>query len=841
MLRTTLAGLRAHRLRLALTSLAIALGVGFIAGTFVLTDTIEKGFTQTFSAAADKIDVAVLPLPSGERGRVPTVPEATLEKIRAVDGVADAQGLVRGTSALIGKDGKAAGDYPTAGISLPEGPLNRTVIVSGAAPVTATQAVLDEGTARTRGFKIGDTITVLDHRNAQHRFTLVGLFDVGLDQEIGYTGAVGYTTATAREMTGQQGFRAIDVAAAEGVTQERLRDAVAAAVGADYQVLTGERFAADMAKANGADSGFLTMGLLLFGAVAMFVAALVIYNTFNILVAQRTREMALLRCIGATRGQVFGSILLESAVVGLLSSVAGLLLGYGMGAGALSVLAAFDAPLPVTTAALTPRTIALGLVIGLAVTIGAALLPARSATRVAPIAALRSQVEEQTFRAGLVRVIVAALFLISGVGTTVAGLTMEHGETALLVVMAGSTLVFLGVLTLGPVIVKPLSAFAGWVPAKLSGVPGRLAVENSRRNPKRSATTTVALTVGVTLMTVISVVTVTARATYTKQLDEQFPVDYMVQTQERDSSLPRTIAEELRTRPELTSVVAFRETLAAVGKGAGTGGGKHEVGTFTAAADFAPKLDTGSLGLLKPGTALVADHLAERFGVGAGDRITVRTAKAGTVALTVVGVSDGDSGLPGVTVPEREFDRYFSGVGDSRVMVNYRDGIDPDRALKVVEAATRPYPTAKVISSTEVRGQFDESLDMMLMVITGLLGLAVLISLLGIANTLSLSVHERTRESALLRALGLTRSQLRHMLSVEALVLGLIGALVGVVLGIVFGWVAAQTMSDDVVFRLPAPQILAFVALSGLAGVLAAVLPARRAARASIVDSLASG
>ncbi|WP_436759499.1 ABC transporter permease [Streptosporangium sp. V21-05] len=837
MLRTTLAGLRAHRLRLLLTSLAIALGVGFIAGTFVLTDTIDAGFTEKFSAAADRIDVAVLPRAEGNEA--PAASEATLERIRAVDGVADAQGLVRGTSALLGKDGKAAGDFPTAGISLPEGDLNRTSIVSGAAPRGATQAVLDEGTARTRGFRLGDVIAVLDAKNVRHEFTLVGLFDIGLDQELGYFGAVGYTTDTAKEMTGRKGYREIDVAAAEGVTQEALRGSVAAAAGAGHEVKTGERYAADLARSNGANSDFLMLGLLLFGVVAMFVAALVIYNTFNILVAQRTHEMALLRCVGATRGQVFGSIVLESAVVGLLSSVLGLLFGYGLGAGALAVLAAFDAPLPSAAATtLTPRTVVLGLVIGLTVTVVAALLPARAATRVAPIAALRSQTEERTFRAGLVRMIFAGLFLVTGVGVSVAGMSMKPGETALVVVMAGCSLVFLAVLVLGPVIVRPLSAFAGWVPARIFGVPGRLAVDNSRRNPKRSATTTVALTVGVTLMTVISVVTGTVRVTYTQQLDEQFPFDYLVQTQERDSGLPRAIAEDLRTRPELASVIAFRETTARLA----TGTARYDVGTFTPTPGFDPPLDAGSLDRLVPGTALVAERVAEKLGIGLGDRITVRTAKAGAVALTVVGVSDIDASLGALTVPERDFDHYFGGeVGDTRVMIKHRDGVDPDRALAVVEAATEPYPTAKVASSTAIRGEFDEALDMMLMIITGLLGLAVLISLLGIANTLSLSVHERTRESALLRALGLTRPQLRRMLSVEALVLGLIGALVGVVLGIAFGWAAAQTMTDNVVFQLPVPQILSFVALSGLAGVLAAVLPARRAARASVVGALASG
>ncbi|MEV6865247.1 FtsX-like permease family protein [Streptosporangium subroseum] len=838
MLRTTLAGLRAHKLRLLLTSLAIALGVGFIAGTFVLTDTIEAGFSQKFSAAADKIDVSVLPVRDESTGVARPMSGAVLEKIRAADGVADAQGLVQGTSALIGKDGKAAGDVPTAGISIPEGSLNRTSITSGAAPKTATQAVLDENTAETRGFKIGDTIAVLDSKNAGHEFTVVGLFDAGLDQQLLYSGAVGYTTETAKAMTGAKGFREIDVLASEGVTQEAVRGSVAAALGAGYQVRTGEQYAADLAQGNGANTRLLTLGLLMFGLVAMFVAALVIYNTFNILVAQRTREMALLRCIGATRGQVFGSIVLESAVVGLLSSVLGLLLGYGLGAGALAVLAGAGTSLPTASPSLTARTIGLGLLIGLVVTVGAALLPARSATKVAPIAALRSHVEEHTFKAGLFRVIFAALLLVVGVGATVAGVSIEPGQAALLAVAAGGSFVFLAVLVLGPVIVKPLGAFVGWLPARLFGVPGRLAVDNSRRNPKRSATTTVALTVGVTLMTLIAVLTGTMRATFTQQLDEQFPVDYMVQTQDRGSGLPRALAEDLRTRPELTSVVASRETSAKIG----TKDEEYQVGAFTAGSDFRPKLDAGSIDVLRPGTAVVSDDVAKRLGVKVGDRVPVRTTKAGTVDLTIAGTFDSQqSNLTGVTVPAKEFDRYFGPVDDSWVMINAKDGVSPEQARKAVDAAAQPYPTAKVASSTELRGAFDEALDMMLMIITGLLGLAVLISLLGIANTLSLSVHERTRESALLRALGLTRPQLRRMLVVEALILGLIGALVGVVLGVTFGWAAGQTLAADVVFQLPVLQILAFVALSGLAGVLAAVLPARRAARASIVGSLAAG
>ncbi|SEG56620.1 putative ABC transport system permease protein [Nonomuraea solani] len=829
MLKTALAGLRAHRLRLLLTSLAIMLGVGFIAGTFVLNDTIDAGFSQRVTADAGKVDVAVLTKKAGDE-----LPEEVLERIRALPGVTEAQGLIRGPAPVLGKDGKTIGYAPTTALSITPGPLDRADIVSGTGPGTDDQAaVLDKNTAKAEGFRLGDTITVLDAEQARHRFRLVGLLDPGVDQELSFTGAVGFTSATARRMTGEKGYREIDVAGpAAG-----LKQAVAAAAGGAYTVKTGDELAGDLAKAAGADTQMLTLGLLLFGVVAMMVAALVIYNTFNILVAQRTREMALLRCIGATRGQVFGSILLESAVVGLLASALGLVIGYGLASLTLTVLGAVEAPLPTdATVALTPVTIAIGLAVGLVVTVCAALLPARSATRVPPIAALRSQVEEQTFRTGLVRIGFTTLFLVAGIATTCVGVfALTPGqEISLFVVMAGGVLTFLAVLILGPVLVKPLSALAGWIPRRLFGVPGRLAVDNSGRNPKRAATTTVALTIGVTLMTLISVVTASTRLTMTSKLDDQFPIDYMLSSQERDSVIPRSVAEELRGRPELASVAQMREVKAKVGDE------RLDVGTYSGAIE--PYISTGSMTAFGPGQVALDEFVAARLGVRVGDTVPLATKREGTVSLKVVALLDGtQSSLPPVTIAEQPFESYFGAVPDSRVLVNIKDGVPPERARKVVDAAAAPYPVVQVASSTDVRGQFDETLDMVLMIITGLLGLAILISLLGIANTLSLSVHERTRESALLRALGLTRPQLRRMLSLEALVLGLIGALVGVVLGVVFGWAAMMAMLDGAIFVAPVWQIALFVVLSGVAGVVAAVLPARRAARASIVGSLAAG
>ncbi|MEV4075792.1 ABC transporter permease [Nonomuraea fuscirosea] len=829
MLRAALAGLRAHRLRLLLTSLAIMLGVGFIAGTFVLNDTAQAGFAQQVTADADKVDVAVLPRSAGGR-----LPEKVLDRIRALPGVTRAEGLIRGGAPVLGKDGKTVGDVPTTALSIVTGPLDRTNVVAGTGPGTDDQAaVLDENTAAAQGFRLGDTITVLDRKETAHQFRLVGLIDTGVDQTLGYTGAVGFTTDVARRMTGAKGYAEIDVAGGG----PGLKAAVAAAAGGAYQVRTGAELAGDLARAAGTEIGMLTTGLLLFGVVAMLVAALVIYNTFAILVAQRTREMALLRCVGATRGQVFGSIVLESAVVGALASALGLLIGYGLAAATLAVLRAFDSPLPTNAdIALTPATIASGLAVGLLVTVGAALLPARSATRVPPIAALRGRREEPAFRAGPARCVLAAVLLLAGLGTTGAGafVLVPGQQVSMLVVMAGGALTFLGVLVLGPVLVRPLSALVGRIPRRLFGVPGRLAVDNSGRNPKRAATTTVALTIGVTLMTLISVVTASTRLTMTAKLDEQFPIDYLLASQQRDAVIPRSVAEGLRGRPELASVTQIRQADATVA------GRSMTVGTFSGPVE--PYVVSGSMSGLGAGRAALEDSSAARLGVGVGDTVALRTERAGTVSLEVVALLDGDqSSLPPVTVAERSFDAYFGAVPDSLVMIGIGDGVAAERARAVVDAAVAAYPTVRVSSSTEVRGQFDEALDMLLVIITGLLGLAVLISLLGIANTLSLSVHERTRESAMLRALGLTRPQLRRMLSIEALVLGLVGALVGVVLGVVFGWAAMRAMLDGARLAVPVTSIVLLVALSGVAGVLAAVLPARRAARASIVASLAAG
>ncbi|GLW65995.1 membrane protein [Actinomadura rubrobrunea] len=833
MLKTTLAGLRAHKLRLLLTGLAITLGVGFIAGTFVLTDSMRAGVNEKFARSADKVDVAVLPKEGGE------LPADLLGRVRAVPGVTDAQGTVRGDAALIGRDGKAVGDMPTVGISVPSGRLLRYGVDEGRPPAGPAEAVLDRDTAEREKFAVGQTITVLDHRQRPHRFTLVGILDFGIDDEANMRGAVGFDTATAMRMTGKRVFREIDVAGAAD------RAAVAAVAGPDAEVLTGERLGRRLAARAGADTEVIRTGLLIFGLVSVLVSALVIYNTFAILIAQRMRETALLRCVGATRRQLFGGVLTESAVVGLIGSVLGLAVGLGLGAGALAVFGGPDADIPTYGLTLAPRTIAVGLLVGVLVTVLSALLPARAATRVSPVSALRADLEPGggRFRLGWARWTVAALSGLPGLAVAWYGaMVLDKGESALFTVAAGGGLVFLAVIALMPALVRPLGRVAGAVPARLAGVPGRLAVQNARRSPRRTATTTIALTIGVGLMTMFAVLAASVKATADEQLAEEFPVDYQLTTQWGGSDeqfLPRELADRLRALPQVAAVTEMRHVEARV-ESSGRGDRRESVGALTASSlgtVVKPEFTSGSLEDLRPGTVAVADPVARYWKLRIGSTVRVRTPR-GPLELKVVGTTGMEGPVPPLLVTEADFTRYFGARDPSVIFVNARSGAAGEGARAAVEAAAKPYPTVRVTSAAEIKKQYTKAIDMMLVIFGALLGLAILIALFGIANTLTLSVVERTRESALLRALGVTRRQLRRMLSVEALIMALIGAGTGVALGVAFGWASITAMAEDVVFSLPYARIAVFVLLAAAAGMLAAVLPARRAAKASVVEAL---
>lgn len=612
---------------------------------------------------------------------------------------------------------------------------------------------------------------------------------------------------------------------------------MARTAGGSYDVLTSAQLAKRLSSASGVSPDVVGRMFLGFAIVALFVSALVIYNTFNILIAQRLREMALLRCVGATRAQVFRGVLLESLIVGFAASALGVLAGIGLGTGGAALFASADNSSlgPITV---SPAPVVVGLLVGMIVTLVSALLPARAATRVPPVAALRSQSEGPVKgRASVLRIIVGALFGFAGLALTGLAVASSAGSGAFLMVVAGGMVLFIGVIALSPLIVRCLSGVVGWLPARLFGVPGQLARENAGRNPKRTAITTIALTVGVTLMTMFSVALSSIQATADSKLTAQFPVDYQLNAQiGADQLIPRDIAAALRTKPQLASVIEERDADGQLS------GQKTTIGAVTDGTlghSIKPDVVAGSVANLRPGSVALLDAEAKSLGVGVGGTLKLRVGQS-TMPLRVAGIFKGDAPIPSVEITEEDFGHAFGAKQDTSVSVIAKKGVPADQSRQAVEDATKPYPMVKVSSLADLKDQFTNAVNQLFALVGALLGLAIIISLIGIANTLTLSVVERTRESALIRALGLTKRGLRWMLSLEAVIMAVIGALMGVVLGTVFGWAALGAAFDGAVLGFPAVRVIAFVLVAALAGLLAAVVPSRRAAKTSIVESLAS-
>jgi putative ABC transport system permease protein len=818
MWKTTLAGLRAHRVRLLLAALATLIGVAFVAGTLIVGDTLKANTQRAVTANTSKVDVAVLATSSLRK-----LPASLPDRLAHLPGVGRVQGVVEGNAVILGHDGRPSRDQPT-GTSVSM----RTRMAQGRAPASDDEVALARTTARDVGYAIGDRITVLDQRGHSHALRVTGLVDTTGEGDLALRGAVVFTPRAATAILGETQYNEVYVKAS-GTTPDRLRQTVAGAVDTrNARVLTGRQWASEKASDSGIDPAVLATGLLMFALVALMVAGLVIFNTFNILAAQRTRELALLRCVGASRAQVFASVVSESAITGACAAALGLGLGIGAAYGALPIFQAFGTEIPADVVTVTPLTLVLAPIAGLAVTIAAAALPARAATRVAAVTALNATPETRPSRTGgRVRIGFAVVLCVIGV---------LGGRLPLVLVAAGGMVFFLGVVVLGPVLIGPLVTFIGYLPRRCLGTPGRLAVANARRNPRRAATTTIALTVGVTLMTGISVLTDSFSASVGAGVRKALPVDYMISAPGTDpgSAIPPSIVSRLRAEPGVTQVAAQRESVVTIN------GQKASIGNITIGGPVhRPATVRGKpIERLGPRDVAVSPSRARQFGVDVGDKLQVRF-HGHAFDVTVAAVVTGQP-FPPFYMSDSGFTRHFGAVGYGAVLVNVAHGLSPEQSRAHIEAATSAFPTAKIVGAQDGREQLKATLSSFVTIIAGLLGLAVVISIIGIANTMTLSVVERTRESAMLRALGLTKRQLRRMLTVEALILGIVGAIVGVVLGGGFGMAAARTIRDDIVLAIPYGQIIAIVVGAGLAGMIAAVLPARRAAKSSIVTALAS-
>jgi putative ABC transport system permease protein len=848
MLRVTLAGLRAHKFRLVATALAIVLGVGFVAGTLIFGDTAKAALFDQFARAAQNVDAAVLPpQPKGESDR-PELPPTTVDEVRATPGVGAVEGRMRQDLPLLDSRGKLVGNGDNPGVTISAGTeprLRPYDVVAGRAPAALGEAALDVDTgARTR-YRLGDPITVLDSHQGRHTLTLVGTVSFGTSKQYANQAVVVLTPADITSLTGGTGFQEVVATATGGVSQSELSRRIATALPAGTPVRTGADYRFELANAAiGQLDPFLTV-LLIFAGIACVVSAFVIYNTFNVLIAQRIREMALLRCVGASRAQIFRSVLVESLVIGALGSVLGIGLGLATGYGLFSGADALGAPLPGHALVLTVPPILVALLIGVVVTMISAVLPAIRSTRVAPLAALRATplATVTGVRRRQLLIVVAALTAALGTGLTVLG-SRQHDDPkqATMLVVAGGVINFLAVLVVSPLFVGPLTAALGWLPGRVFGTPAKLAVANARRNPGRAAATTAALMIGIGLMAAATVAVDTVRQTADHQLTANYPIDYLLRPQgtgDRHVGVPVEVATRLRQQGRLSLIAEVR-----TGQGS-LDGIRTSVGTFddsAAATLLRPQLTAGSMDRFGAGAAVLFTDGTAAKGRNVGDRITVTADGGHRATFTVVGFAGGSSQTGDVMVGWSDFAAlYPKANGDDMVMAKAGDGVAPVDSRAAVESVTDGYPLVSVMSVADWRAQVTDAVGQLLTVIAALLAVAIVIALIGIMNTLSLSVLERTRESAVVRALGLTRTQLRVTLLMEALLMGVVGAVVGIAFGVLYGWATSRVMFAGIkpILTVPVGELLGYAALAAVAAVLAAVLPARRAAKASVVAAMA--
>jgi putative ABC transport system permease protein len=844
MLTTTIKGLAARKLRLFATALAILLGVAFMAGTFVLTDTIDKTFHDLFGSVYAHTDAVVRgraaiesAASSGLDGQRPPVDEALVDTITRVPGVHAAEGNVMGYAQLVDKRGKALGKVTSAlGFNWNRvAELNPFNLVAGRAPLADDEVVIDKASADQAGFAVGDTATVLVQAGPQ-RLRVVGITRFGTADSVASGSGVLFTQAAAQHLVGEPGrFDDIGVVADRGVSQEQLRDRLAAALpGAD--VVTGKEIVAENQRTLKPILKLLNRALLVFALIALFVGSFIIYNTFSIVVAQRAREMALLRAIGASRRQVLGSVLLEAVVVGLLAALLGVAAGIGVAVGLRALLVGsgfFD--IPAGGIVLLPRTVAVSLLAGVLVSAASAVLPARKAAKVPPVAALRDLARDTSGHSRR-RVVIGAVVTAAGMASLSFGLLARPND-GIPPVGVGAAIIFVGVAVLGPVIAGPAGRLIGWPLPVLKGMAGTLARENAVRNPKRTSSTAAALMIGVSLVAFITILASSARGAADAQVDKNFTGDFLLDAGGFPALSP-DLARRLDRLPEVGAASGVRSNLAEI-DGATSDLVAVDPSSYGRIVDLG--VTEGRLEDLDSDGVAVLATVARAKGWSVGDEIRVRFPATGerrlTVAMTFRNKQYVNSsyviGLPA-------YDANFTDHLDSQVVVERAEGVSLSAARAAVERVTADYPTARVQDRAEYKQAQYGEINRTLGLVYVLLALAVLIALLGIANTLALSVFERTRELGLLRAVGMARRQVRTMVRWESVIIALFGTGMGLAIGLFFSWALVKAGPDQATLTVPVGQLAAITLVAAVAGVVAAILPARRASRLDVLAAIAT-
>jgi len=844
MLATTLRGMVAHKLRLVLTTMSIALGVAFLAGTLILSDTMKLAFDQLFGKVSSGTDAVVRAEAAYSQTdgvgvvRRP-IPQTVLDTVRTVDGVRAAEGAVSGYALMTDTSGKAVlakGGAPTRGYNLPADTTLRgdVAIRTGRAPSGAGEVAIDATSAESHGIALGSRIRILFQGPAQ-AFTVVGTVGFGGEKDLGGTTAAYFDTATAQRVLGTPGmFDQIDVSAVAGVEDAELARRLDAAMSPGLESVTGATVAQEASDAIKGNLGFFTIMLMVFAGIALFVGSFIIWNTFTMIVAQRSREIALLRAVGATRRQVMRSLVVEALLLGFGASALGLGLGVAVARGLTALMDAVGLSLPTTSMQLAPRTIWLSLLVGTLVTVVAALAPARRATKVLPVEALRDAAPGLSAPS---RKRAVAGVVVTGVGTAALFAGLFSGAGFALVGL-GLVATLLGVTTLAPLAARPLAALIG-SPLRLRGVPGELAQQNAMRNPRRTASTAAALMIGLTMVVGMGVFAASLKASFGSALTESTKADLFVSPASFQSG--GFSPEASKAAAEVPGVRTVSPT--GWGQARIAGGSATFSSVDPATVEDALILDVSSGRARDLGTdgLLVGRSTADGHGWKVGDTVPVEFPATGTKQFRVAGIFDRKGFIDTPYVMSLAAHETFGGARlDSRALVVLEDGADKGAVQQSLAAALAGYPDAKVLDGKGFEKEAAGFVDQLLGFVTVMLLLAVVIALLGIVNTLALSVFERTRELGLLRAVGMTGAQVRAMVRWEAVIISLIGSVAGAALGTALGVAMTKALEDQGMgsIAVPGPQIMVYVALAALAGLLAAVGPARRAAKVDVLRAV---
>lgn len=843
MSKLTIANIRAHKARFTFTAVAVALGVAFMAGTLVLTATLSRAYDTVSGNALEGTDALVRSTRevADNDGTVVrgTVDESVLATVRATPGVAAAAPRIEGIAQVVGADGRLLDDgenraIPKALAWTDDAELSPVELVEGRAPSAADEIVIDRATARTGGFEVGDPIRLVTPAGAD-TYSLAGVVTYGGADDAAGSPVVVFTPATASDTIGEPGrYDAIAVRAGPGVSSSALSGGIERALGGTpgVEALTHDEAVA-AAEAEG-DEGvaFMSTFLMAFAVVALLVGSFVISNTFAITVAQRTRETALLRAIGASRRQVARATKLEALVTGVLASALGVVLGIGAAVGLRALLAGFGLDLPDGGLVVNGPTVAVCMAAGVVVTFVAAVVPARRAAKVAPLAALRAAAVDRSGRS-VVRAVVGGLVTALGVAALAAGL----GSGAAALVGLGALVVFIGVGVLGPVLARPISRLLAAPLPRLRGMTGTMARENASRNPKRTSATASALMVGLGLVVFITVFSASARASIADSVDTAARAQWIVHTTFGQGGLSPEAGQAVAELPEVGALSPMRYTPARV-DGAGATLSAMDPSRIDELVDLA--VTDGAIADLAADEIAVNTRTAEADGLVVGDELTVEFAQTGAQSFRVAAIYDTLEPMGPYTMSLAAFDANGVEQVDSFLFMTNADGVSMAEARAAIGSALADYPTAELFTADEFAESRAAVIGQMLNLVYALLVLAVLIALFGIANTLALSVHERTRELGLLRAVGMARSQVRATVRWESVIIALLGTAMGLVIGLGFAWALVRTLAAEgfEVLSVPVAQLAVITALAALAGVVVALLPARTAARVPVLEAL---